>query len=361
MTVPIAPAELHEDLAHALRMLASGTDLDRGAAAAAMDVVMLGEASPAQIAALLMGLAVKGETVEELAGIAATMRAHAVPVPLAPGSHIVDTCGTGGDGADTFNVSTTAAFVVAACGVRVAKHGNRAVSSACGSADVLEALGANIDADPEKVAQLIESVGFAFMFAPRYHPAMRHAAIARRELRLRTAFNLLGPITNPAGARHQIVGVSDGAAVPKIAKVLRELGAEHALVVRGRDGLDELSICAPTVIHELAGGRVSTYELAPEDVGLTTADVRELRGGDAVENARITRGVLDGSLDGACREVVLLNAGAALYVGGVVADIAAGVERARAAILDGAAITCLDSFVRASHQAHQSVGIGGGA
>lgn len=339
---PAAPA-----MESALRTIARGESLTRGHAAEVMELVMSGQVTGAQFGALTMGLHLKGETVDEIAGLASVMRAMAVPVRVS--GPAVDTCGTGGDGADTFNVSTVAAFVVTAAGATVAKHGNRAMSSACGSADVLEALGAQVALDAPAVERVIEQVGIGFMFAPLFHPAMRHAVGPRREMRVRTVFNILGPITNPAGARHQVVGVADGAVAGKIAAVLAELGAERALVVHGTDGLDELSIAAPSVVHELRDGTVRSYEVAPEDVGLARAPISALRGGGPQENARIARSVLEGE-EGARRDVVVLNAAAALVAAGIADDLVDGVARAGDALASGAALERLERFVAATNE-----------
>src|SRR3989442_5040121 len=273
------------DAREALGAIAAGRALTRAEAESAMGSVMAGEATPAQLAALLAALAIRGETVDEIAGFAAALRAAAVPVALAAGA--IDTCGTGGDRSGTFNISTVAAIVCAAAGARVAKHGNRAASSACGSADVLEALGVKIDLGPQGVARCVEDVGVGFMFAPRFHPAMRHAAPIRSELGFRTVFNVLGPLANPAGVRRQLLGVATLGLGGRMARVLSVLGADHVLVVHGEDGLDEISPCGPTRLFELTGGRVEERTLRPQDVGLPIARREEITGGDVRRNRQI--------------------------------------------------------------------------
>lgn len=342
MSAPATPVET------ALRALAKGESLTRAHASEVMELVMGGEVPAAQLGGLLVGLLVKGESVEEIAGLATVMRARSVPVRVA--GTVVDTCGTGGDGSDSFNVSTVAAFVVAAAGATVAKHGNRAMSSSCGSADVLEELGAAVELDAPQVERVLAACGIGFMFAPRFHPAMRHVASVRRELRMRTVFNILGPLTNPAGATRQVIGVADAAIAEKMALVLGELGSEHALVVRGRDGLDELSIATVSVVYELHRGQVRRYEVTPEELGVQRASADELRGGSRAANATIARQVLSGA-SGACRDVVALNAGAALYVAGHAQSIADGVVLAQAAIDDGGGARTLACFVDATTHA----------
>jgi anthranilate phosphoribosyltransferase len=305
-----------------------------------MAAIMRGEAAPAQIAGLLVGLGMKGERPAELVGLATTMRAHAVPLPGERGP-VFDTCGTGGDRSGSFNISTAAALVIAACGVKVAKHGNRSVSSLCGSADVLQGLGVNVQMSPATAARCLDEVGMAFLFAPTFHPAMRHAAQARRDLGVRTAFNLLGPLTNPARPVRQIVGVPRPELTELIARTLLALGAERAWVVHGADGLDELSTTGHTKVSEVRDGAVHTFYVHPSDYGLPKASVGALSGGDATTNAGIIERLLDGH-GGAARDVVLLNAGAALMVAGLVDSVLAGLERAAAAIDNGAARSTLD-------------------
>lgn len=324
-------------------------DLTTAEAAAAMAAIMRGEAAPAQIAGLLVGLAMKGERPSELVGLAQTMRANAVAVPTQPGP-VFDTCGTGGDRSGTFNISTAAAIVLAACGTRVAKHGNRSVSSQCGSADVLEALGVNIQATPEVSAQCLGEVGIAFFFAPTFHPAMKHAAQARKDLGIRTAFNLLGPLTNPARPARQIVGVPRPELTELLARSLALLGSERAWVVHGADGLDELSTTGYTKVSECRNQAVQTFYVHPADFGLAKATPESLKGGDAATNAAMVRSVLNGA-KGSPRDVVLLNAGAALFIAGAVGTVPTGVARAATAIDSGAAAAVLERLIEVSHGA----------
>jgi anthranilate phosphoribosyltransferase len=321
-------------------------DLTQDEASEAMRLVMRGEAAPAQIAGLLIGLSMKGERPSELVGFASTMRAEAVKLASSPGE-VFDTCGTGGDRSGTFNISTAAAIVLAACGVKVAKHGNRSVSSKCGSADVLEALGVNVAASPAVVEKCLNEVGTAFFFAPTFHPAMKHAAQARRDLGVRTAFNLLGPLTNPAGPKRQIVGVPRPELTELLARALLLLGAERAWVVHGADGLDELSTSGYTKVSECRDGTVQTFYVHPSEYGLPKASIDALRGGDAPVNAAIVRDVLAGRL-GPARDIVLLNTGAALLVAARVTTVKAGIEQAAAAIDSGRAIAVLDQLIAVS-------------
>jgi anthranilate phosphoribosyltransferase len=337
--------------AQLLDKLGRHEDLTTAEAADAMAVIMRGEATPAQIAGLLIGLSMKGERPAELVGLATTMRAQAVPVAAPDDSF--DTCGTGGDRSGTFNISTAAALVVAAAGVPVAKHGNRSVSSLCGSADVLEALDVKVTAAPALVERCLHDVGIAFFFAPTFHPAMRHAAQARRDLGVRTAFNLLGPLTNPARPRRQIVGVPRPELTELIARALLLLGAERAWVVHGADGLDELSTTGYTKVSECRDGAVQTFYVHPSDFGVTKSTVEALRGGDAAENARRIRDVLDGH-PGPARDIVLLNAGAALFVAGRAGSLREGLADAGAAIDSGRARTRLAALATAS-QAEERV------
>lgn len=323
-------------------------DLSTDEAAAAMAAIMTGDAAPAQIAGLLIGLAMKGERPAELVGLARTMRANAVAVPAQHGM-VFDTCGTGGDKSGTFNISTAAAIVLAACGVRVAKHGNRSVSSQCGSADVLEALGVNVQAAPDLAAACLDEVGMAFFFAPTFHPAMRHAAQARKDLGVRTAFNLLGPLTNPASPTRQIVGVPRPDLTELLARSLALLGSERAWVVHGADGLDELSTTGYTKVSECRDNTVQTFYVHPADFGLAKARPESLKGGDAATNATIVRSVLDGAT-GNPRDVVVLNAGAALFVAGAADTVRIGIGLAAAAIDSGAARGVLDRLVSVSNR-----------
>ena len=326
-------------------------DLTTAEAAAAMAAIMRGEAAPAQIAGLLVGLAMKGERPAELVGLAQTMRANALAVPAQTGP-LFDTCGTGGDRSGTFNISTAAAIVMAACGTRVAKHGNRSASSQCGSADVLEVLGVNIQAAPDVAAACLIEVGMAFFFAPTFHPAMKHAAQARKDLGIRTAFNLLGPLTNPARPTRQIVGVPRPDLTELMARALALLGSERAWVVHGADGLDELSTTGYTKVSECRNNAVQTFYVHPADFGLAKATPEALKGGDAQTNAAIVRSVLSGT-KGAPRDVVLMNCGAALFIAGQADTVRAGVAQAAAAIDTGAAATVLENLIRVSNGASQ--------
>jgi len=331
----------------AIGMLIAGCSLSVEEGAAVMETIMTGEATQAQIGAFLTALNLKGETVEEIAGMARVMREKAVRVSV--DGPLVDTCGTGGDGSGTFNISTAAAFVAAGAGLVVAKHGNRGMSSGCGSADVLEALGANIELDAEGVKSCLEEVGIGFMFAPLFHPAMKHAVGPRREIGIRTVFNILGPLTNPAGAQAQVMGVPGREFGPKIAMALKLLGARRALVVHGMDGVDELSISGPSLVWEVESGadEVHSYTVAPEDVGLERSSLDDIKGGTAQENADIVRRVLNGE-KGPHRDVVLLNAAAALRAGEKVDSLSAGVELAAQVIDGGKAREKLDAFIRRS-------------
>jgi anthranilate phosphoribosyltransferase len=310
-----------------------------------MDEIMEGNLSPVATSAILTALRVRGETVAEIVGFARGMRAKAVRVPLEPGGVLVDVVGTGGDGANTFNISTTAAFVVAAAGVRVAKHGNRSASSKAGSADVLEALGVNLEQSPEQVARAVANVGVGFMFARNHHPAMRHVAPVRAELRVRTVFNLLGPLTNPAGASHSLIGVYDPKLVRPIAQVLHGLGSRAAMVVHG-SGLDELTVCGPSHVAELRDGTVREYALEPGEFGLGVYGASSLAGGDPTENAAITREILAGRGSDAQRDVTALNAGAALFTAGAAPSLGAGVARALEVLASGAALQKLETYAR---------------
>lgn len=322
-----------------------GSDLTRGEAREAMKDLMSGRAKPTQIAAFLVALRMKGETVEEVTAFAEVMREFAIRVEPEVDRAMMDTCGTGGDRIKTFNVSTCAAFVVAAAGIPVAKHGNRSVTSKAGSADVLEVLGARISLEPAEVKSSIERIGFGFIFAPKFHPAMRYATPVRRELGVRTVFNILGPLTNPAFVKTQLLGVYDAALTEKVAQVLQRLGCERAMVVHGLDGLDEISTLGPTKISELRNGRVESYVVQVEDFGIRRAKPSELLGGNAEENAKILLRILRGQERGARRDIVLLNAGAALKVGGLVKDIKEGLEVASQLIDSGKAYQKLVEFL----------------
>ena len=310
-----------------------------------MRQIMSGQVSPVLVSAIIIGLRVKKETIGEIAAAAVVMRELATKVPVASDrSGLVDTCGTGGDGAHTFNISTSAMFVAAAAGARVAKHGGRAVSSQSGSADVLEALGANLNLNPEQVGQCIDEIGVGFMFAPNHHSAMKHAAPVRRELGVRTIFNLLGPLTNPANAANQVMGVFHPDLVGIQVRVLQQLGARNVLIVHGMEGLDEISISAPTLVGELRDGEVREYRLTPEDVGLPLHAASAIRATNVEDSRMILLGALNGTLP-AARDIVAFNAGASLYVAGVADSLANGVERALDAMASGAATRKLEAFV----------------
>jgi anthranilate phosphoribosyltransferase len=331
-----------------LEKLMRHEDLTTEEAADAMREVMEGRATPASLGALLSALVMKGERPSEVVGFARTMRDHAVKLSV-PAGEVFDTCGTGGDRSGTFNISSAAALVVAACGVKVAKHGNRSVSSRCGSADVFEQLGVNISAPAPVVERSLHDANIAFFFAPTFHPSMKHAAQTRRELGIRTAFNLLGPLTNPAGARRQIVGVPRPELADLVARALLMLGADRAWVVHGVDGIDEISTTGYTRVLECRDGAVNTFYLHPAEFGIPKASPVDLQGGDAAQNASIVQDVLDGQR-GAARDVVLLNAGAALFVAGAASSVRDGIGMAAAAVDRGAAKTTLESMVRSSRE-----------
>jgi len=331
----------------ALEILACGKSLSRGEAEAAMEEILCGRATDAQIGALLAALRVKGETVEELVGLATAMRRHAAPVfssPRADGKRLVDTCGTGGDGRGTFNISTCAAFVVAGAGVCVAKHGNRSISSRSGSADAVEALGVRLDLPVERMGEAVDCVGIGFFFALAVHSAMKHAMRARKELKIRTAFNLLGPLTNPGGARAQVAGVFAAEVTQLVAQALGELGAHRAFVVHGADGLDEISLSGETRIAEVHDGNMRSYSVVPEDFGVRRAPLEAVAGGDSAANAEIIRNILAGKR-GPPRDIVLLNASAALVAAGQAADFREGAQRAAEAIDSGAARQKLEDLI----------------
>ena len=327
--------------------LLNGRDLDAAQAEALMDRVMTGSLDQAQLGAMLGALRVKGVTAAELGGFARSMRSRSVPVTAACVDRAVDTCGTGGDGQGTFNISTAAALVAAAAGAPVAKHGNRAVSSRCGSADVLEALGVNLELAPAALGRLLDEVGIAFLFAPRHHPAMRHAIPVRQSLGVRTVFNLLGPLTNPAGVRRQLLGVYDHELLDIMVGALAELGAERVLVVHGHDGQDEFALTGETTVTELHEGVITRSVVRPEDVGLERCSAGQLAGGDAANNARLIIDILAGETS-ARTDAVLLNAGGALVAAGLVGDLRAGVRQAREAVGDGRARRLLDDLRAAS-------------
>jgi anthranilate phosphoribosyltransferase len=333
------------DLSKAINKVASGQSLTQGEAAEAFDLIMSGLATDAQIAALLMGMRVRGETVEEIAGAASALRTRAIPVHAPEGA--IDTCGTGGDAKGTHNISTCAAFVVAGAGVPVAKHGNRSISSRSGSADVLTALGVNIDCAPETIAGCIAACGLGFLFAPAHHAAMRHVAKVRSELSIRTIFNLLGPLANPANTKYQLVGVFSEEWVEPIARVLGLLGVERAWVVHGADGLDELTTTDISYVAVLDSGNVATFKISPRNAGLSQAKPRDLIGGDAVENAAHIRAVLQGN-QGPLRDIVLLNAAAALLVAGKAKTLREGVALAAQSIDSGRAMGVLEALIKLS-------------
>ncbi len=334
-------------LTQAIDALASRSDLSQEQAGAVLAEIMAGNASEAQIAGFLVALRTKGETAAELAGLAGTMRALSTPVPCERGD-LVDTAGTGG-GRPTFNVSTTAALIAAGQGCGVAKHGNRSATSSSGSADVLEALGARIDLGAAAVGRCVDEVGFGFMFAPAHHAATRWVIPVRRELAVRTIFNVLGPLTNPAGARRQLIGVADPGMLDVMAEALAKLGCDRALVVSGEDGLDEMSTSARTRVVEVNGTEVRRYTVSPEDAGLAAADPGALRGGTPGENALVTRRILEGEA-GPHRDIAVLNAGAAIYAAGRAEDLPAGVAAAQAAIDSGAAARALAEYVALSEE-----------
>lgn len=333
--------------AAALKTVLDGKALSRVQARALMGELMEGRLTPAQIGALLAALRVRGETLDELVGFAQALRERATPVAVSR-KPLLDTCGTGGDGAGTFNISTTVAFIAAGAGAAVAKHGNRAVSSRCGSADVLEALGVKAEVSPELMARCVEEAGVGFLFAPALHPALRHAAPVRRELGVRTVFNLLGPLANPAGASRQLLGVYKPELAAPMAEALRALGSERAWVVSSQDGLDEISLGAPTVVAELKGRKVRRWVLDPRRHGFKRAPLKALAGGDAAANAAKVLEVL-GDWDTPARAVCVLNAAAALVAAGVAADFAEGVERAEASVSTGAAMKALEALKRLTH------------
>lgn len=348
-----SPVESYGSLTIALRTIGNGEDLSCKEAESAMTEILSGSAEDMRIAAFLAALRFKGETVNELVGFAMAMRKHATPIFPAGRARVeealVDTAGTGGDAQGTFNISTVTAFVIAGAGVRVAKHGNRSFTSRCGSADVLEALGVRLDLPVERIAQAIDEIGIGFLFAPAIHAAMKHAANARRELRIRTVFNLLGPLTNPANASAQIVGVYDASLADLLARALGELGVRRAFVVHGADGLDEISISGETTIAELRDGAVQSYSVTPEDFGLSRTGIETLRGGDAAQNAHIIERILGGQglphEHGPRRDIVLANSAAALVAAGRAADFLDGVRLAAESIDSGAARAKLDALV----------------
>jgi anthranilate phosphoribosyltransferase len=335
-------------IAATIKRVVDGRDLSRDEMYEVFCSVMDGLVTDVQKSALLIALRMKGETSDEIAGAAMAMRERVTPLDV-DRQNLVDTCGTGGDGRGTFNISTVAALVAAAAGANVAKHGNRAVSSSCGSADVLAALGVQIDLDAPRMSEVLRRAGISFLFAPKLHPAMSAVAGVRRELGVRTIFNVLGPLTNPAFAKRQVLGVFADRLVETVARVLAALGAEHALVVHSRDGLDEIAVSAPTHVCELRGGELHAFELTPEEIGVGRHSLDELAGGDAATNARITREILGGE-SGARHDVVIANAGAALYVGGLAPSIRDGVGLAKEAIRDGRASAKLAELIAVTNE-----------
>jgi anthranilate phosphoribosyltransferase len=335
------------DMQAAIRSVIEKQDLSGEQMRQVMRIIMTGKATEAQIGGFLIGLRMKGETVDEIAAAAAVMRELATGVKVS-GEHVVDIVGTGGDGSNTFNISTASTFVVAAAGGTVAKHGNRSVSSKSGAADLLEAAGVNLDISPEQVAQCIEQVGVGFMFAPKHHSAMKHAIGPRKEMGVRTIFNILGPLTNPAGVQNQLLGVFSDELVEPLAQVLKQLSGNHVLVVHSEDGMDEISIGAPTLVAELKDGNVNTYTVQPEDFGLPRADIAELAVDGPEQSLSKIQGVLAGER-GAARDIVLLNAGAAIYAADLSESLAAGVKRAAEVIDDGSAAVKLEALAALSN------------
>ncbi|MBF0218697.1 MAG: anthranilate phosphoribosyltransferase [Gammaproteobacteria bacterium] len=334
------------EMTTAIRTVSERRNLTGDEMRAVMRIIMSGEATSAQIGGFLIALRMKGETVEEIAAATTVMRELATPVTVA-GDYLVDTCGTGGDGAHTFNISTTSAFIVAAAGGRVCKHGNRSVSSTSGSADLLERAGVNLNLTPEQIAHSIDSIGVGFIFAPNHHGAMKHAIGPRREMGVRTIFNLLGPLTNPAGATNQLIGVFDSTLVEPLARVLLQLGSRHVMVVHAEDGLDEISIASPTCVGELKSGAVINYKITPEQFGLKTGSIADITVDSVDASLAMVNAVLAGE-HGAARDIVLMNAGAAIYVAGLCTNLSEGIERAKRVIDNGAAATVMAELVSLS-------------
>ena len=335
------------DIQQALKLVIEKQHLTSEQMTDVMQQIMTGQATPSQIGGFLVALQMKGETVTEIAAAASVMRSLATPVEI-KGEHIVDTCGTGGDGASTFNVSTASAFVVAAAGAKVAKHGNRSISSSSGSADVLEAAGVNLDVSPEQVKHCVDTVGVGFMFAQKHHGAMKHTIAPRREMAVKTIFNLLGPLTNPAAANHQVLGVFDKKWVAPMANVLKTLGSKHVLVVHAEDGLDEISIGATTHVAELKHDVIECYDINPEDFGLKRENVAQLTIKNAQESLAVINAVFDGEA-GPARDIVVLNAGAAIYAADLVSSLAQGIEQAQTLIDTGQAKQKLQDFILCSN------------
>ncbi len=335
------------DMQAAIRAVTGGRDLEHNDMQQVMRTIMTGAATQAQIGGFLVGLRMKGETVDEITAAAGVMRELATHVDVSE-VHLVDTCGTGGDGASTFNISTAAALVVAAAGAKVAKHGNRSISSKSGSADLLEAAGVNLNITPEQVARCIDEIGVGFMFAPAHHSAMRHAIGPRKEMGVRTLFNLLGPLTNPAGAPNQVIGVFARAWIEPLAHVLKQLGSQHVMVVHAHDGMDEISIDAPTDVAELKKGIVTTYSIEPEDYGMSRKPITDLVVANVEESLAMVRSVLNGER-GAATDIVTLNAGAAIYTAGIAEDLQRGIKKAATVIASGDAGAKLEALVKLSN------------
>ena len=335
------------DIQAAIKAVIAHQDLSRDEMRSVMQQIMTGECTPSQIGGFLVGLRMKGETVDEMSAAARVMRELATRVEVS-GDHLVDTAGTGGDASGSFNISTASALVAAAAGARVAKHGNRSMTSNSGSADVLEAAGVKLDITPEQVRDCVEQVGVGFMFAPAHHGAMKYAIGARKEMAVRTIFNVLGPLTNPAGAPNQVIGVFDGELLEAMASVLKQLGSNHVMVVHAEDGMDEISISAPTHVAELKQGKISSYTITPSDFGMDTAPLDELRVDSAEQSLAVIRAVFADN-PGPARDIVCLNAGAAIYVSGCADSLAAGVEAARTAISSGKAAAVLQNLVAKSN------------
>lgn len=340
------------DIRQAISKVVDGKELNLDEATAAMNAIMTGQVTDAQIGALVTGLRMKGETVDEIAGFAQAMRNHALAVDVdSDDEPLLDTCGTGGDHSNSFNISTTATFVIAASGVRIAKHGNRAASSRCGSADLLEALGVAVELTPQQVADSVEQVGIGFMFAPAFHSAMRFVGPARKQMGIRTVFNVLGPLTNPAGAKHQLIGVGHPDIAPKLAEVLRKLGSQRAVLVHAEEGLDEVGVVGTTQVTEYDASRddIRSYPVTPEDFGLQRGSPGDLLGGDAAENVKITLAVLNGE-DGPRRSVTIMNAGAGIYAANAAQTFEEGVRMAAEAIDSGGALAKMEELIRVTQE-----------
>ena len=336
------------NIQQAIKSVISKQNLNEDQMHDVMNSIMTGQTTDAQIGAFLIGLSMKGETIEEITASAKVMRALATPVEIGNSDYLVDTCGTGGDGLGLFNISTASAFVVAAAGGKVAKHGNRSISSKSGSADVLECAGVNLDLSPGIIGQCVEEIGVGFMFAPAHHSAMKHAIGPRKELAVRTIFNVLGPLTNPAKAPNQVMGVYDKSLIEPIANVLKGLGSRHVMVVHSADGLDELSVADKTYVAELKDGVVTTYTIHPEELDLALGDLNDIKADDAKDSLNIIKDAFSGK-EGAARDIISLNAGAAIYVCGLTGSLKPGIEKARLALSDGSAQQKLDDYIKTSN------------